>query len=135
MAVTKAVLVNDGGAPARIINFEAAEAITAGSALEIQAATGKVLMADTDGVRTAGFALVDAASGDLCSCITGSGVVLMANVDGDSVDVAIGDFLEVGENGTLVKQASMADKTTVAIALEANTAAPASGSLFKVLVK
>ena len=135
MTVTTSVLVNDGGAPARIINFEAAEAITAGSALEIQAATGKVLMADTDGVRTAGFALVDAASGDLCSCVTGSGVVLMVNVDGDSADVAIGDFLEVGENGTLIKQASMADKTTVAIALEANTAAPASGSLFKVLVK
>ena len=33
MAVTKAVLVNDGGAPARIINFLAAEAITAGSAI------------------------------------------------------------------------------------------------------
>jgi len=135
MAVTKAVLVNDGGAPARIINFIAAEAITAGSAIEIQAVTGKALMADTDGVRCAGFALVDAASGDLCSVVTGSGVVLMANVDGDSADVAVGDFLEVGENGTLIKQASMADKTTVAIALEANTAAPASGSLFKVLVK
>ena len=134
MAVTKAVLVNDGGAPARIINFEASQAITAGSAIEI-ASTGKCLMADTDGVRVAGFALVDAASGDMCSVVTGSGVVLMANVDGDSVDVAIGDFLEVGENGTLIKQASMADKTTVAIALEAQTAAPASGSLFKVLVK
>tara|TARA_B100000287_G_scaffold366435_1_gene361714 strand:- start:1036 stop:1440 length:405 start_codon:yes stop_codon:yes gene_type:complete len=134
MAVTKAVLVNDGGAPARIINFEASEAITAGSAIEVLS-TGKVKMADTDGVRCAGFAMVDAASGDLCSVITGSGVVLMANVDGDSVDVDVGDFLEVGENGTLIKQASMADKTTVAIALEANTAAPASGSLFKILVK
>ena len=134
MPVTTSVLVNDGGAPARIINFEAAEAITAGMCLEVNS-SGKLLGADTDNQLVAGFALVDAAAGDLCSCITGSGVVLMANVDGDSVDVAIGDFLEVGENGTLVKQASMADKTTVAIALEANTAAPASGSLFKVLVK
>ena len=134
MAVTTSVLVNDGGAPARIINFEASEAITAGSAIEVLS-TGKVKMADTDGVRCAGFAMVDAASGDLCSVITGNGVILMANVDGDSVDVDVGDFLEVGENGTLIKQASMADKTTVAIALEANTAAPASGSLFKILVK
>ena len=134
MAVTTSVLVNDGGAPARIINFEASEAITAGSAIEVLS-TGKVKMADTDAVRVAGFAMVDAASGDLCSVITGSGVVLMANVDGDSVDVAIGDQLEVGENGTLIKQASPADKVTVAIALEANTAAPASGSLFKILVK
>ena len=134
MAVTTSVLVNDGGAPARIINFEASEAITAGSAIEVLS-TGKVSMADTDAVRVAGFAMVDAASGDLCSVITGSGVVLMANVDGDSVDVAIGDQLEVGENGTLIKQASPADKVTVAIALEANTAAPASGSLFKILVK
>jgi len=134
MAVTTSVLVNDGGAPARIINFEASEAITAGSAIEVLS-TGKVSMADTDAVRVAGFAMVDAASGDLCSVITGSGVVLMANVDGDSVNVGIGDQLEVGENGTLIKQASPADTTTVAIALEANTAAPASGSLFKILVK
>ena len=35
MAVTNSVLVNDGGAPARIVNFTAAEDITAGVALEI----------------------------------------------------------------------------------------------------
>ena len=46
MTVTTSVLANDGGAPARIVNFEAAEAITAGTAMEIDG-NGKVKMADT----------------------------------------------------------------------------------------
>ena len=41
MTVTTSVLANDGGAPARIINFTAAEDITAGTAMEIDS-NGKV---------------------------------------------------------------------------------------------
>ena len=59
MAETKTVLVNDGGAPARILNLEAAEAITAGMCLEVNS-SGKLLGADTDNQLVAGFALVDA---------------------------------------------------------------------------
>ena len=43
MTVTTSVLANDGGAPARIMNFEASEDMTAGTAMEITAA-GKVAM-------------------------------------------------------------------------------------------
>ena len=127
------VLFNDGGAPARILPFTAAEDITAGAAIEIDTA-GKAKLADTDGVPVAGFALVDAASGAKCNVISGSGLVLNAFVDGGTVDVAVGDFLEVGENGTLIKQATPADTTVVAVALEANTAAASATALFKVLV-
>ena len=46
MAETKTVLVNDGGAPARIINFTAAAAISAGNVLKIDS-NGKVALATT----------------------------------------------------------------------------------------
>ena len=136
MAVTNSVLVNDGGAPARIINLEAAEAITAGMCLEVNS-SGKLKGADTDNQLVAGFALVDAASGDLCSMITGSGCVLYAHVDG-TTDVDAGIGLMVGEDGALMKRTNV-DSTPVAIALEAvtNTAAQnvTAGALYKVLVK
>ena len=130
MAIVKTILVNDGGAPARILNFEAAEAINAGDALEFNS-SAKLIAADTDDVPVAGFALADAASGALVSMITGSGIVIYANVDGDSVDVAVGDLLTIGEAGALVKEASGADKNPCAVALEANAGTEAQ---VKVLV-
>ena len=130
MAIVKTILVNDGGAPARILNFEAAEAINAGDALEFNS-SAKLIAADTDDVPVAGFALADAASGALVSMINGSGIVIYANVDGDSVDVAVGDLLTIGESGALVKEASGADKNPCAVALEANAGTEAQ---VKVLV-
>ena len=136
MAVTNSVLVNDGGAPARIINLEAASDITAGMCLEVNS-SGKLLGADTDNQLVAGFALVDADAGALCSMITGSGVVLYAHVDG-TTDVDAGVGLKAGDDGALMKRATV-DDTAVAIALEAvaTTAAQnvTAGTLFKVLVK
>ena len=44
MAETKTVLINDGGAPARIMNFIAAEAISAGECLKIDS-NGKAALA------------------------------------------------------------------------------------------
>jgi len=76
------ILINDGGAPARILPYEAAEAITAGSACTVDA-NGKLQLADTGDAAAkfayAGVALVDAAAGDLVSLITGVGVVLNIN--------------------------------------------------------
>ena len=136
MTVTTSVLANDGGAPARIINLTAAEAITAGMCLEVNSA-GKVKGADTDNQLVAGFALTDAASGAQCSMITGSGVVLYVHLDG-TTDIDIGVGLKVSEDGALMKRASV-DDTPVAIALEAATDTAAenvtAGALYKVLVK
>jgi hypothetical protein len=136
MTVTTSVLANDGGAPARIINLTAAEAITAGMCLEVNSA-GKVKGADTDNQLIAGFALTDAASGAQCSMITGSGVVLYVHLDG-TTDIDVGVGLKVGEDGALMKRATV-DDTPVAIALEAATDTAAenvtAGALYKVLVK
>ena len=151
MAVTNAVIVNDGGAPARILNFLADEAITAGAALEFTSA-GKLQLADlasgflSNGV--AGFALTDAADGDMCSMVTGSGIVLNVHLDG-TTDVVVGDNLICALNagGALKKKVAYADGTdsppSIAVALEAATDTAANHAdvdtnggvqLFKVLV-
>ena len=131
MAAVKGILVNDGGAPARIMNFEADETIYAGDAIELTATGAKGC--DEGGMKQAGFALTDAASGDLVSVITGSGVMLNAAVDGSGTSVAIGSPLINGENGTLVVGAA---GSAYAVALEAKTTAPGTTTrlLSKVLV-
>ena len=137
MTVTTSVLVNDGGAPARIINFEASELMTAGTAMEITAA-GKVAMAVTGAINPAGFLLTDTANGDMASVITGSGIVLNVHLDG-ATTIAPGDNLDIdaSEGGALSK-GNTDGGTVVAIALEAcSTTAAANltaGALFKVLV-
>ena len=75
MAQIKGILVNDGGAPARIINFVAAAAISAGECLRIDGA-GKAALATDPHLPIAGVALTDVSSGAQCSMVTGSGVIL-----------------------------------------------------------
>ena len=139
MTVTTSVLANDGGAPARIINFEANEAITAGTACEVLS-TGKVQMCDGANELVAGWALTDAASGGQCSLITGSGIILYVHVDG-TTDVTVGDnlVLAASSGGALSKSANTDGDSAVAVALEDATATAASnlsaGALFKVFVK
>ena len=139
MTVTTSVLANDGGAPARIINFEANEAITAGTACEVLS-TGKVQMCDGANELVAGWALTDAASGGQCSLITGSGIILYVHVDG-TTDVTVGDnlVLAASSGGALSKSANTDGDSAVAGALEDATATAAAnlsaGALFKVLVK
>ena len=119
MAETKTVLINDGGAPARIINFEAAAAISAGALA-------------TDGtLPITGVALVDAASGDLCSVITGSGYIAHVMCE----TVTIGDNLMVDTSGTAGSLDTAGSNDTdrvVAQALE--TQASSGGTLTKCLV-
>jgi len=146
MAVTTAVLVNDGGAPARIMNFVASEIITAGKVCEIitSASGPQVQMHDNPNSAVAGFALVDAAADGMCSVVTGSGVQLNVHLDGTAA-IAIGDDLEVGTAGALVKAGTTIASDGVdtlrevcAVALEATSANAAAnitaGALFKVLV-
>ena len=97
MAIVKGILVNDGGAPARIINFTAGEAISAGMVVKASDATaGEVLKATEQGASPAGVALTDAASGDQCSVITGSGSVCYILTQ----NVGLGALLMVDEGGT-----------------------------------
>ena len=90
------ILVNDGGAPARILPFNAGEAITAGDALSIDT-SGEVVKADTDLAAghieyMVGIALTDTASGEVCNVVSGKGVICNVNC----ADVTAGKGLKVG---------------------------------------
>ena len=136
MAIVKGILVNDGGAPARIMNFEASEAITAGqpvSLLHVASGDCTVQLGDSDDTTTVfmGVALVDAASGDLCSVVTGSGWIGYLICE----TVAAGDNLMVDTSGTagaLDTAGSNDTDRVVAQALEAQAAS--GGTLTKCLV-
>ena len=74
------ILVNDGGAPARIIPIKAGEAVAAGDALGVtHVASGDVTCNKLDSADTskifAGVALTDTVSGGICNMITGRGVI------------------------------------------------------------
>ena len=79
------ILVNDGGAPARILPYVAAEAISAGEFLTVDG-DGEMQLAnsgDSNGQQFvgAGWSLTDAASGSIVNVITGRGVVLNIQTD------------------------------------------------------
>jgi len=120
------ILVNDGGAPARIIPLVAGAAISGGHILDMQT-DGEVDPAtDTGSTKTIGYGLTDAASGTTANVITGKGVVLNAYCTGT---VASGASLEVDAADGILVAGTTAGKI-VAIALEANSG---TASLSKVL--
>ena len=132
MATVKGIIVNDGGAPARIMNFIANADISAGEALTFHT-NGKAKLAVDNDAGIAGAALTDAASGAQVSMVTGRGVMLYmichADVNaGDAlmVDSTAGQLVLCAEDG-----ASNLTNIAVAYALED---APGSGELTKVLV-
>ena len=83
------ILVNDGGAPARILPYVAAEAISAGEFLTVDG-DGSMQLADSGDSNGqqfvgAGWSLTDAASGAIVNVITGRGVVLNIQTDASMV--------------------------------------------------
>ena len=117
------ILVNDGGAPARILPYTAGSTVSAGRAVMIYA-DGQVDHCTTSGSKILGVALTAAESGNICNVITGHGVQLNAYVSGGAI--GIGDELVAG--GTT--HGALAEKTdgthqgqVLAIALEAATSA------------
>ena len=116
------ILVNDGGAPARILPFNAGEAITAGDALSIDT-SGEVVKADTDRAAghieyMVGIALTDTASGEVCNVVSGKGVICNVNC----ADVTAGKGLKVGGTAGQLAAATVLG-TTCAVALEDTGAA------------
>jgi|TARA_R110000824_G_scaffold366613_1_gene555292 hypothetical protein len=74
------ILVNDGGAPARILPYTAGAALTAGDAVTADGtANGQVKLTTAANMVPLGYALTDTASGDIASIITGKGVILNVN--------------------------------------------------------
>ena len=122
MAAVKGILVNDGGAPARIINFEAGEAISAGEVLKAStAANMTALLATDDEHPVIGVALADAASGDLVSVVSGRGVVLYILCTDETAGI---NLMVDGTAGQLDEWSnSTASNKIVAVTLENNSAA------------
>ena len=76
------ILINDGGAPARILPYTTVEAVSAGDAcsLDTNGLLQKANSGDTGfDFAYVGIALTDAAAGAVASVVTGVGVVLNIN--------------------------------------------------------
>ena len=118
------ILINDGGAPARILPYTTAEAITAGDACTIDT-NGKLQKADSDDsgfdFAYVGVALTDAAASAVASVVTGQGVILNINCD----DLGAGVALMMGSTEgrlTTATNAAAAPKCQ-AVTFENNSAA------------
>ena len=122
MAAVKGILVNDGGAPARIINFLAGEAISAGEVLKSStAANMTALLATDDEHPVIGVALADAASGDLVSVVSGRGVILYIQCTDETAGI---NLMVDGTAGQLDEWSnSTASNKIVAVTVENNSAA------------
>ncbi len=119
------ILINDGGAPARILPFVAAEDITAGNALTFDT-SGEVKNANSgdsagDQFAVCGYALTTITSGNVVSVISGHGVILNVNV----ADLNAGVGLMMGTtDGRLLAATNATTKPSCqATTLENNSAA------------
>ena len=117
------ILVNDGGAPARILPYTAGSTVSAGRIVTI-ATDGQIDHAATSGTKVLGVALTAAESGNIANVISRPGVQLNAFTSG-SAGIVIGDELVARANdGCLVEKTNGTHQGQVlAIALEAQSAA------------
>ena len=114
------ILLNDGGAPARILPFTAAETVTAGNLLT-EDATGKVqnaISTDSAGQQFAGigFALTTITSGNIASVITGKGVVI--NINAKDVDEGVALMMGTTAGEMLTADNGDGSPMTQAVCLE-----------------
>jgi len=88
------ILVNDGGAPARILPYTAGVALSAGEAVMSSTTVAyEVVLADNAvGLAVLGYALTNTSAGEMASIVTGKGVIL--NVQ--ALPTAIGEALAIG---------------------------------------
>ena len=115
------ILVNDGGAPARILPYEGYATLLAGDYVTMNA-SGKLVANTTSGTQGLGFLLTPTTSGNLGSVVTGHGVQLNVYVSGT---VAAGDLLYVKKSASEGIIAQSGDSgSAVAIALEASSGGP-----------
>jgi len=124
------ILINDGGAPARILPFTAGSTIAAGEPLSVKS-DGEVSSTETaaSGALCLGVSLTATTSGNMCNVISGRGVMLNASVSGTATT---GGELEMSGLGDLITCASTpASGGAVALALADHAGNP---SLARVLL-
>ena len=119
------ILVNDGGAPARILPYTAGSTVTAGKIVTI-GTDGQVDHVSVSGTKMLGVALTAAESGNICNVISGHGVQLNVYISGALV--AVGDELVAGAgsfSGMLLERSGSTGThqgQVLAIALETGAA-------------
>ena len=136
------ILVNDGGAPARIMNLgTAGAAIESGMFVDINssgnivAATGDQEAANSGQKVALGVLLVDAVSGEPTSVITGKGIV--CNVQAAEALATIGTEVTI-DNAGKVEATDDADAhraVGITLAASVTTATKADGSAIPHMVK
>jgi len=123
------ILVNDGGAPARILPFEATATITAGDVLEVYT-DGKVRPITSAVYKATGVALNGAADGEMVNVISGSGIIVRVI---QNTNLAAGAYLmaDTGNVGEVIAYAysASAHKEMLGVTLED----VAAGALVKCL--
>ena len=124
------ILVNDGGAPARILPFTAGTALLGGR-LVAMASTGKLAYAASGATNAIGVAFTDAGSadGEAMSVITGKGVILNVSCSG-TFNAGQALTLENAGTGLLTSGTS----NLYGVAMESGTSTASTGSLGKVLM-
>jgi len=116
------IIVNDGGAPSRILPYEGySDTLLAGDYVSMNA-SGKIIRNATSGTQGLGYLLTACTSGNIGSVVTGHGVQLNVYVSGT---VATGNLLYVKKSASEGLVAIGSDSgSAVAIALEASTGGP-----------
>jgi len=121
MAAGINILVNDGGAPARIMKVGNAGAdIDAGCFVKFDG-TNVVVTSDElpDQSNAIGVLFVDATSGDPASVITGSGLIVFLKAEGT---IGAGNNLSHSDSGEAKNAGIAATDQRLAVALEAKDA-------------
>ena len=70
------ILINDGGAPSRILPFVANADISAGEVVKASTTAGRCDLATVATAPVLGVSLTDAASGSMCNVISGRGIIV-----------------------------------------------------------
>ena len=128
------IIVNDGGAPSRILPFTANETIAAGDYV-VQHTNGQIQPVKVSGAKGIGVSLTAATSGNIVNVVTGKGVLLRTFCSG-----AINPGAEVAVQGTamyLQAATTVVKQKAEAVGIYAETSALTTGdglSLKKVIL-
>ena len=115
------ILINDGGAPSRILPFVANADISAGEVVKASSTAGRFDLATVATAPVLGVSLTDAASGSMCNVISGRGIIVNIYVTDEAAGV---NLMVDGTAGQLDEwSASPLSNQVVACTLENNDGA------------
>ena len=117
------IIVNDGGAPSRILPYVANETIAAGDYVKLHT-NGQLQPCKASGNVGMGVSLTAATSGNIVNVVTGKGVLLNTFCSGN---IAAGAQVFVGDNKMHFQQADTLQERAQAVGTYAETTALTTG--------